>query len=390
MALFPQGLTNVDQRCNPGERRVLNQIKRCLEDDYIVWHNVPVGPRARQPDFVILSPRQGILLLEVKDWKRSTLLSATPDRVELDTTRGRVVEGNPLRQARDYAMELVSVMQRDPALLHAEEPFRGKLLFPYGWGVVFSHIQVDQVAGTDFGELFPAQRALLRDDLADSVAPGDFQRRLWGLFTVAYPHTLTLPQRDRIRWHLFPELRMQQQEGLDFADTSGAAPALPDLLQVMDLQQEQIARTLGEGHRVIHGAAGSGKTMILIYRAQHLAAAARPDQPVLVLCFNRALADRIDAQLRQRGVDERVQVRTFHRWCEDVIRSYQLDVPNVPTRQEHFIAAVHAVERALETGFVPRGQYTALLVDEAHDFEDSWLRMAAALVNPATNSLLVE
>jgi superfamily I DNA/RNA helicase len=278
-------------------------------------------------------------------------------------------------------------MQRDPALVHADGPFCGKLLFPYGWGVVFSHLQADQVVDTDFGELFPAQRTLLRDDLSETVTPGDFQRRLWGLFTVVYHHTLTLPQRDRIRWHLFPELRMQQ-EGLDFVDTPSTAPVLPDLLQVMDLQQEQIARTLGEGHRVIHGAAGSGKTMILIHRAQHLAAGTRPAQPVLVLCFNRALADRIDAQLRQRGVDERVQVRTFHSWCKDVIDSYQLHVPPGSER-ERYEAMVRVVERALETGFVPGGQYTALLVDEAHDFEDAWLRMAVRLVKPDTKSLLV-
>ena len=60
------GLTHIDQRCaNAGERAVLRQLKRCLEDDYIVWHNVPIGPRARQPDFVVLSPRWGVLLLEV-------------------------------------------------------------------------------------------------------------------------------------------------------------------------------------------------------------------------------------------------------------------------------------------------------------------------------------
>ena len=41
--------------------------------------------------------------------------------------------------------------------------------------------------------------------------------------------------------------------------------------RVMDLQQEQLARSMGEGHRVIHGVAGSGKTMILGYRAQYLA-----------------------------------------------------------------------------------------------------------------------
>ena len=389
MAIFPQGLTNVDQRCNPGERRVLHQLKRCLEDDYLVWHNVPVGPRARQPDFVILSPRQGILLLEVKDWRRSTLASANRDKVELLTPRGRVTEANPLRQARDYALELVELMQRDPTLVHAQGAFSGKLLFPYGWGVVFSRITQDEVAGSDFGEVFAPHQVLMRDDLAETMDAGAFQRRLWGLFTVAYPHTLTLPQRDRIRWHLFPELRVQQQGALDFGKDADAAPALPDLLQVMDLQQEQIARTLGEGHRVIHGAAGSGKTMILIFRAQYLAAAARPDQPVLVLCFNRTLADRIAAQLRQRGVDERVQVRTFHAWCKDVVDSYQLRVPAAADRDAHYRVLVETVERSLQTGFVPGGQYTALLVDEAHDFEDAWLRMAVRLVRPDTNSLLV-
>ena len=83
VAIFPQGLSHIDARCNAGERRVLHQLKRCLEDDYLVWHDVPIGPKARQPDFVILSPRWGVLLLEVKDWKRSTLASATRDAVEL-------------------------------------------------------------------------------------------------------------------------------------------------------------------------------------------------------------------------------------------------------------------------------------------------------------------
>jgi len=48
---------------------------------------------------------------------------------------------------------------------------------------------------------------------------------------------------------------------------------VPDIVRVMDLQQEQLARSMGEGHRVIHGVAGSSKTMILGYRAQYLAQA---------------------------------------------------------------------------------------------------------------------
>jgi len=108
-------------------------------------------------------------------------------------------------------LELVDLMKADPALVHAQGPFAGRLLFPHGHGVVMSHLKRADVAGSDFDTLFPPARTLLRDDLADTVEPIALQQRLWGLFTVSYPHTLTLPQRDRIRWHLFPEVRLQQQ-----------------------------------------------------------------------------------------------------------------------------------------------------------------------------------
>ena len=392
MALFPQGLSLVDQRCTAGERRLLHQLKRCLQDDYIVWHDISIGPRARQPDFVVLSPRWGVLLLEVKDWRRSTLGAGTRDAIELITPRGKVTVAHPLRQARDYALELVDLMKADPALTHACGPFAGRLLFPYGWGVVLGGLRRADVAGSDFEALFPSARTLLRDDLEPELEVALFQQRLWGMFTVSYPHTLTLPQRDRIRWHLFPEVRLPTQSTFAFDDGTPPAeqsPALPDLVAVMDLQQEQVARTLGEGHRVIHGAAGSGKTMILIFRAQYLAAAARADKPILVMCFNRTLASRIEALLRQRGVDERVQVRTFHSWCQDMVRSYQLDEPAGPRGSDYFDALALVLERALDSGRVPGGQYTALLIDEAHDFEDAWLRMAARMVTPETQSLLV-
>lgn len=390
MAIFPQGLTHIDKRCaNAGERLVLHQLKRSLSDDYMVWHDVPLGPKARQPDFVVLSPRQGILILEVKHWKRSTLSKANRDSVELKTERGLVTEANPLRQARDYAMELVDLMARDPLLVHADGPFKGKPLFPYGWGAVFSGLADKDVAELEFHSLFPKNQVLMRDDLDEAVDEATFQSKLWGMFTVSYPHTLSLPQRDRVRWHLFPEIRVQHQPSLLEEGEASPALSLPDLMQVMDLQQEQVARTLGEGHRVIHGSAGSGKTMILVFRAQQLAAAAQADRPILVLCFNRTLAQRIEGQLRLRGVDERVVVRTFHSWCQDMVRAYQLEVPMGLTGSAYFEALAETVNRSVATGLVPAGQYTALLIDEAHDFEDAWLQMAARMVTPATNSLLV-
>ena len=42
-------------------------------------------------------------------------------------------------------------------------------------------------------------------------------------------------------------------------------------LAVLDLRQERNARALGDGHRIVYGVAGSGKTVLLIARAKLLA-----------------------------------------------------------------------------------------------------------------------
>lgn len=395
MAQFPQGYRQIEHRCNAGERRLLQQLKRCLDDTHTVWHDVPIGPRARQPDVVVLGPRLGLLLLEVKDWRCSTLQRATRDTVDLRTERGLVADHHPLRQARDHAMELVDLVQRDPALVHDDGPRRGRLLFPYGWGAVLSGMRRSEVAQRPgFDAVFPPAQTLLRDDLDDSVDPATFLQRLRGLFTVHYPHTLSAAQRDRIRWHLFPELRLNADPvAADPAHTAHAADTeaapVPDLLQVMDLPQEQIARRLGSGHRVVHGVAGSGKTMVLVLRAQLLAAAATAEHPVLVLCYNRALADRLDRLIRQRPVGDRVQVRTFHRWCQDVARQHGLAIAAKPGSEAFYAELPRVVAQALAEGRVPSGGCSAVLIDEAHDFDDDWLRTAARLVSPDTRSLLV-
>lgn len=396
MALFPQGYMQIAARCRHtedggAERRVLDQLRRCLEDDYLVWHNVPVGSKGLYPDFVILHPGRGLLVLEVKGWRAGALREANRHDVLLDLPGGRVSRIHPLLQARGYATALVNQMEQDPGLCRPEgEPHAGKLIAPWGWGAVLANIERRKILDAQWDEVFPPERTLTREDLADDLDPDAFQQRLWGLFTVAFRHTLTLPQRDRMRWHLFPEIRIQTQASLlDDPDHPRPAPSPADtLMQVMDLQQEQLARSIGEGHRVIHGVAGSGKTMILVYRAEKLAAIARPDWPILVLCFNRPLSVRIEALIRARGIDERVQVRTFHGWCQDMVNAYQVTIAR-QGHQDHFEALANSVIQAVEQGRIPRAQYAALMIDEAHDFEDAWLRLAPQLVDPGTRSLLV-
>jgi len=189
-----------------------------------------------------------------------------------------------------------------------------------------------------------------------------------------------------VRWHLFPEIRMTHGTFDLPKPDEQAAGVMPDIVRVMDLRQEQLARSMGEGHRVIHGVAGSGKTMILGYRALHLAQAL--GKPVLVLCYNAALAARLQHMMEERGLAEKVSARSFHGWCHDQLRLYHVPRPDAEG-QAYFERLVEAVICGVDRGQIPRAQYGAVLIDEGHDFEADWLKLVAQMVDPETNSLLL-
>jgi superfamily I DNA/RNA helicase len=50
---------------------------------------------------------------------------------------------------------------------------------------------------------------------------------------------------------------------------------------------------------------------------------------------------------------------------------------------------VRYVEAETMLGHIPGGQYDAVLIDEAHDFEPEWLSLAVKMVNPNTKAFLI-
>ena len=378
-------------RMTAGEKRLSERLEQKLEDDYLLWYDVPVGLKQRRPDFVVFHPRRGLLVLEVKDWKAETLRHADSTQFTLVTERGLVKENHPLLQARAYALEIGVVLERDPALrFPAGHRHAGKIIMPWAWGVVLSNISRKQFEEGGLDAVIPPHLAICRDEFYESVEAEDFQERLWAMFPQVFPVALTLPQIDRVRWHLFPELRVEPgsgQFGL-FGPTDAAVRPLeiPELVKVMDAQQEQLARSLGNEHRIIHGVAGSGKTMILGFRAMQLARTM--ERPILVLCYNKTLAARLEQLVGERGLAEKVQVYNFHKWCHKMLTAYHVELP--PKGADSFFEQmVERVIDGVDCGRIPRFQYGAVLVDEGHDFEPDWYKLIVQMIDPATNSLLV-
>ncbi len=373
-----------------GEKRFAERLEQKLDDDYLLWYDVPMGPKNTHPDFCVMHPRRGILVLEVKDWRvGSTILQADKQNWEIMGDNGPKTVINPLEQARQYAHTVVKALERDAQLVQADGKHAGKLAFPWSYGVVFTNITRKQFDAAELHHAIEAQRVICQDEMLESADPEDLQSRLWDMFPYGMRGAMSLPQMDRVRWIMFPQVRVQTTG--DLFDDNDAEAELPDIMRVMDLQQEQLARSLGDGHRIIHGVAGSGKTMILGYRAEYLAqASTASSKPILILCFNEPLGVKLHSVMQAKGLGGQVHVRHFHKWCRDQLVAFGQTLPDdrlaVGAKMDDM---VHSVITGVDRKQIPSGQYQAVMIDEGHDFAPEWLKLVTQMVDPTTNSLLV-
>ncbi|HOE42775.1 MAG TPA: NERD domain-containing protein/DEAD/DEAH box helicase [Rhodoferax sp.] len=389
MATLIPALAACTARMTSGERRLAQRLEDKLDDDYLLWYDVPVGASNAHPDFVVMHPRRGLLVLEVKDWKLAILQNVDKQSWTIIPDGIPKTVSNPLEQARQYAHQVVDALKRDPQLVHADGKHQGNLAFPWSYGVVLTNITRKQFKAAQLQHAIEPNHVLCQDEMLETVAAEDLQSRLWGMFPYMMRGVMSLPMLDRVRWIMFPQVRLQTQGTL--FDDSDAQAELPGIMHVMDLQQEQLARSLGDGHRVIHGVAGSGKTMLLGYRAEYLARhCAASSKPVLVLCFNEPLGVNLHRVMQAKGLDDRVQVRHFHKWCRDQLVAFGQTLPsNKLTTEAKMQDLVQRVISGVDRRQIPSGQYLAVLIDEGHDFAPEWLRLVTQMVDPGTNSLLV-
>ena len=389
MAIIIPNLRPGNAKATPGERRLAHRLESLLNDDWLCFYNVPVGKRRRYPDFILLHPQCGLLFLEVKDWKLSSINSIDHDRVELNTTDSLEGTLNPVKQAREGAFQTIDMLQRDPHLKEKRGQYKGKLICPYGYGAVLTNItrkQIQSVVTPDevSERVLPGRLLICKDEMLEETDAEEFQGRLRGMFEYRFDKPLALRDRDRIRWNLYPEIRIDNLELFPQQKAPGGA-SVPDVVKVMDIHQEQLARGLGVGHRVIHGVAGSGKTLILQYRSEFLAELL--NKPILVLCFNITLAAKLRSHMRSKGIADKVHVHHFHGWCGEQLSSYKVDVAEGD--KPYWERQVDSVISGVEKGRIPREQYGAVLIDEGHDFEKHWLRLVVQMVDRNTDSLLL-
>jgi len=367
----PERLTDKDTATN-GERKVFAALRDYLPEDYLVYYDIRVGNR--YPDFTVIGPDLGVVVLEVKDWRLKSIVEARPDGVVIRTGDGEHVLRSPVPQARDYTTRIVDLLKKRPALLAGE-----RLCCRWGFRAVLPLLSAGEIhtpsrSGATLEEVLGRDLVLTGDDLTgERLLPRLRQLLSWA----GHLPCLSPEQVDEIRAALYPEIRV------------GWADDDADLVEVMDRQQERLAKSLGAGHQLVRGVAGSGKTIVLTCRARHLREL-HPDWRILVLCFNRVLADHL---ARTIGTDERVQITTFHAWCARELRLAKIPMPPPPERGQAWHAYWEGVPTLLLDGYASgqaaTGTYQAILIDEGQDFANDWYRAILRALDPTTNSLFI-
>lgn len=404
---FPETLINIPN-VTKGEIRVFDLLKNVLpNEEYIVWFEPKIENkigRSLYPDIIIWSRVTGLVVLEIKDWIINDILECDPINIKMRKGSEVIKLKNPESQARDYVNNAMNSLRKINEFVTSEGKMKGRLKFPVGHGVVFTNITRTEIETKEINKVIKCE--IFTKDEIEKIEGGGNDiilvsklRRMGNFFPF---DDLTNRELDKLRSVLFPRIIIHptviQTPNVEVKDKE----VNYDTIKVLDTQQEKIAISLGAGHRIIKGAAGSGKTLVLAYRAVTLKKFI-PNLRVLILCYNITLRNYIRDLLKRIGKEDDVDtsgidVHYFHDFVYTKIGIPQLrhHVPkNIINKlfvnSNNWDEYQNLLGSTLinNLGFIPGEQYDAILVDECQDLTTDYLKFIVHLLNKDKNYLLI-
>lgn len=366
----------------PGVVRTVGAFQIGLDENVTVWFEPLYDPTGEKPHFVVLLPEHGIAVLDVLEGEPPAPSLASADTIlpALADTAGTLPQ--PLARAARLADTLRDRVQSDPRLLQAN------LVVPVEPGAVFPFLSREEAEVRGVATALSLDKAIFRGDIEAAISGYGEACLLRGFAKMLGGSLARRISRDEetiLRSIIHPDIMIDS-----LAPPSGSIQLslfrprgnAEDVMAVMDRQQEAIAKSLGTGHRVIRGVAGSGKTLILVYRAR-LLAQCYPKHRILVTCFTHTLAGHLRALLAEYP---NVNVINLDALMAKVIRAAGLRHPGYSQDESGRLSHEMAL-RAIETWTGPR--YHHILFDEVQDFDTPSLRFVTKLLEPGFEDLVI-
>lgn len=338
-----------------GENKVLEILKKLysnVEHDVYIYSQQVIS--TRRPDFVIIDPKRGISILEVKDWSKGYIKSVNKRKVELvDKTCD-----NPNIQVSGYKSIISgSLFNKGCESITEEE------ISPV---IIFTSLSNKSQEYQELSMLFTSNiRYIFKEDLNKLSIDDLFHKNQF----LNAQNELNL-----IRLALFPELEIVNVKDNEVENTE---------VKVLDFNQEEFAKRIPYGHYMLTGVPGSGKTAVLLARAIYLVKE-NPNWKILILTYNKSLSSKLNAQLNK--IAEQFKNDLFHQDINldhiEIIHFHALTSrltpgsykPSYMTNDEWFDEEV--VQLALNNAYE---SYDAILIDEYQDFRMSWIELCISL-----------
>jgi superfamily I DNA/RNA helicase len=137
----------------------------------------------------------------------------------------------------------------------------------------------------------------------------------------------------------------------------------------LDDAQKTFIQLAPQGRFLLDGPPGSGKTNLLLLRAQFVAGSG--EKNVLIVTYTNVLSDFIRSGITFKDLISPSQIRTFHSWATEHVRQH-LGWGAVPVKNNDFDDKARAklaetVKKANQKA-PSKKLYSAIFVDEAQDF----------------------
>lgn len=355
MAVFIPSLKPEDFNNSYGEMKVYEAL-RSLSDQYVVFYSLSwVGMNENrtigEADFVVLHPDKGVLVIEVKsgeieykngEWIQTNMRSRIAKRID------------PLGQARKSQFELLD------RLFKSDCDFRLPMMCYCAW---FPSVEMPDerlLPPEAAKEIVLDKKSLDNPEKAinSCFAYWEKKYRLVGLNQGQFQKVVdTLCPH----FHVVPKLKTRMEElDASYIQLTNQQTALLDFLE------EQPTA-------VVHGLAGTGKTVLAVEKAKRLAS---EHESVLFLCYNSFLRD----VLKSNNAIPNVTFHNAHSLAFEIMGSSDAPIDDVLSEFEDYLEEVFDEDS---------WSYSNIIVDEGQDLDDRLLSRLYELVQKKRGCIYV-
>ncbi|MEQ8192552.1 MAG: UvrD-helicase domain-containing protein, partial [Candidatus Eremiobacterota bacterium] len=347
-------MNNFNNPLTDGERAFVTFLDRELPQDWEIY--VQPFLNGDRPDIVILNPKVGVMIWEIKDWKLGCYRNNQGNISVINGNLDYKIQ-SPLSQVNHYRNNILNLYV--PAL--------GE--------------KIDKQ---------PGARGIFKTGIYFHNADTDYARKFFN-----YPQYVTVIGRDGLKWDLdkiIPDVYIKENCNITPEDNSifdalrvWLIPPFHSKEQGTEIKLNEKQLIHGQpckGHHRIKGVAGSGKTIVLAYRAAKLAS---EGNKVLVVTYNITLWHYIRDQIARTPYDfswNNIVFKHFHGFCKDEFVRLEITFPKGYKGKDFFIKTIpdtlsDGLSNSIFCNKAEKNhpEFDAILIDEGQDFCQEWYNL---------------